>query len=220
MNLSLSQKDGITVLTVTGPMDVKNVQILKAGITKLFKDGKNRIALELKDAQALPPEVITEVQNLDKFAKELAGSIVVICASTELKKTIETVSESAPPPIAVFATMEPALKALLKSGSDGVSASAAADPVALSAEIAAKDKEIEALKNQVSVLDPKEITALRAESEDLKTKLREMEEHVKKLMLERRVPPDAEAYNAKIEALNDTIAELTEKIAAAAPKKG
>ena len=218
MNLNLAQKDGVNILTVTGGVDLRNIQILKAGITKLFKDGKNRIILELKGSGKLESEVIREIAVLDLFAKELAGSIAFVVDDAELRQTL--IGFAKPPVMSIFADMPKALEYFAK----GAAAAAAPeveelDPEAMKGALAAREKEIEALRNQVKILDPKEITKLRAENVELQTKLRELEEQVKHLLLERRIPPEADAYKAKIDSMKAAIEELTAKVAAAAPKK-
>ncbi len=217
MNLNLTQKDGVNVLTVTGGVDLRNIQILKAGITKLYKDGKNKIILELKGSGKLESEVIREIAVLDLFAKELAGSIAIVVDDAELKQGL--ISFAKPPVMSIFSEMPKAMEYFAKGAAAAAPEPEELDPEAMKGALAAKEKEIEALRNQVKVLDPKETTKLRAENVELQTKLRELEEQLKNLLLERRVPPEADAYKAKIDSMKSTIEELTAKVAAAAPKK-
>jgi hypothetical protein len=216
VNLSLAQKDGLNILTVTGPMDIRNLQILKAGITKLFKDGKNRIILEIKSEGKLESDVIRELAVLDLFAKELAGSIAVVCGDAELKQSL--MSFAKPPVMSIFSEIAQAVEYFAKGAATAVEPEEI-DPEALKGALAAKDRELEALRNQVKVLDPAEITKLRADNVELQTKIREFEEQVKNLLLERRIPPDADAYKHKIDSMKSVIEELTAKMAAPAPKK-
>ena len=53
MKLELSAQDGVSILTVTGPIDQHKFKVLKAGIVKLFKDGKNKIVLNFNNVEKM-----------------------------------------------------------------------------------------------------------------------------------------------------------------------
>ena len=54
------------------------IAVLKAGLTKLLQNGKNRIIVHLFDCESLSSDVIRELAILDVFARELSGKIVLV----------------------------------------------------------------------------------------------------------------------------------------------
>ncbi len=58
MKLTLADQEGVTVLTGTGEITEHDIQVLRAGLTKLFKSGKNRVVVDIPEADKLPPEIL------------------------------------------------------------------------------------------------------------------------------------------------------------------
>jgi anti-anti-sigma regulatory factor len=215
MKLQLAAKNGVTILSVTGSLDTKSFTILKAGIAKLFRDGKNKIILNLSSSEKLDNDVIRDLAILDINAKELSGSIALSGVGPELKQGIANFSK--PPVIAIFANDEQALEYFQKLSLDAEEPEE--DAGLLKKQLAAKEKEVEALKAQVKLLDPAQLQAARAKETELAAKNKELENQMRTLLLERRLPPDVEAVEAKISVLEGTIKDLTKKMQVQAPAK-
>lgn len=213
MKVALSLQDGVNVLRVDGPVDIRNLSVLKAGITKLFRDGKNQILLQLEGTGKIESDVIRELAVLDLFARELSGRLAVLCVDEELKKSIASFAK--PPVVSIFSDLPSALAHFKDAAS---AAEEDEDPKELKSKLAARDKEIEALKGQIKLLDPGEVQKLRAVNVELQGHIKELEEKIARMLKERRVPADADAYMAKLAEFEAAIKDLTGKIPVAAKK--
>jgi anti-anti-sigma regulatory factor len=206
MKVSLRHEDSIAILEVTGEVDQHNFQVLKAGLTKLLRDGKNRIILSLSDANELESDVLRELAILDVFARELSGKIVLSAENEELREGVKIFAK--PPVIPILSSVALALDYFKKSEPQ---AEEEADPDALKAALQVKDREIDALKARLAQLDPKETNELRALNASLKSKVSQLEGQVEDLMKEKRVPVDAEGFLEKITALEDSLKRMQGK---------
>lgn len=126
MKLSLKSQNGIEVLTGGGEISAHDLQILRAGIMKLFQSGKNKIVLEIPEAEKLPPEILREVSKLDLMARELSGRLVLAGVNTVLREQITRFAQ--PPVIQCFDSKEDAIKHLHQSPSQSQPAPVTAAP--------------------------------------------------------------------------------------------
>lgn len=217
MKLSLAAKNGVNILNVAGAVDIKNFQILKAGITKLLKDGKNKILLNFQGAEKIEADVIREVAILDILARELSGRIAISCDNPELKQ--EIVNFSKPPVIPIFATDDLAVEFFNKAEANKEQPEVTADEInAIKATLEKKEKEILALQEHIKTLDPAEMQKLRVEKQELVTMNNDLEQRLKDMVITRRSPPDEASYMEKIAQLEQAVKDLTSKAQAAAPK--
>jgi anti-anti-sigma regulatory factor len=209
MKLGLELKEGISILSVTGPVDLHSFAIVKAGITKIFRDGKNRIALNLSGAESLDTEVIREIAILDILARELAGRIALVVASSEIKQNI--VSFSRPPVVPIFDSIAQALDFFRKAGKEDIE-----EPVENTKELnrilKLKEQEIEALQAQLKQNDRSELQTARAEAAQASAQYKQLLLQVKELILERRKPLEESAALDKALALEGEVKELTERV--------
>lgn len=206
MKLSLRQEDSVAILEVSGEVDTHNFQVLKAGLTKILRDGKNRIVLSLSDANELESDVLRELAILDVFARELSGKIVLAAESEELREGVKIFAK--PPVIPILSSVALALDYFKKSEPKEEEE---ADPEALKVAVEAKDREIEALKARLAQLDPKVTNELRALNAALKSKVNLLEAQVEELMKEKRTPVDAEGFLEKITALEESLKRMQGK---------
>lgn len=206
MKISLRQEDSIAILEASGDVDAHGFQVLKAGLTKLLRDGKNRIVLSLKDASELESDVLRELAILDVFARELSGKIVLAAESQELREGVKIFAK--PPVIPILSSVAIALDYFKKSEPKEEEE---ADPEALKVAVEAKDREIDALKARLAQLDPKETNELRALNAALKSKVSLLEAQVEDLMREKRTPVDAEGFLEKITALEESLKRMQGK---------
>ncbi|MBS1962859.1 MAG: hypothetical protein JST04_11625 [Bdellovibrionales bacterium] len=101
MKLKLEALRDISILVAEGPITPENFAVLRAGIKKLFKDGKNKIILELPDSGTIAPPLLRELATLNLLASELAGSIVLAQIAPLTRAKIEAFSK--PPAVRCFA---------------------------------------------------------------------------------------------------------------------
>jgi anti-anti-sigma regulatory factor len=107
MKLTLVRNQGIEVLTSTGEISTRDLQVLKAGITQLLKSGKNRIVIDLPEASRIPGEILGEIAQLDLLARQLSGRIVLSGVSAQVREQIARFAQ--PPVLECFATVADAL---------------------------------------------------------------------------------------------------------------
>lgn len=152
MKLSLSSRKGVEVLGVSGSIADHGVKVLRAGLTKILKTGKNRIVLELPGGQDLSSEAIRDVAAFDVLARELSGRIVLAGVSSELKTKIEAFAK--PPVILCFETTDGAVEFLAAPPRPEIAEAAGAESPkqeedSLKKRVAALERENKALKEQV-----------------------------------------------------------------------
>jgi len=203
MDLKLRQLEQYAVLEISGDISAHNLQVLKAGIKKLFHSGKNKIILSLIDATSVEGEVIRELAMLDILARELSGKIVLVSDNDELKDQVK--SFAAPPVIPIFSTIEQAVDYLSKLSDDPEDEESVDE---LKRQLEVKNKEIKALEARVSMLDPREIKMLKEINADMKAKLKTLEKQVDDLQKRKVNPPDEAGLLEKITALEKSIKQM------------
>src|SRR3989338_935806 len=96
MNLNLEQKGGTHVLKISGDIDLKGTAILRAGVAKLMKSGKDKIILDMSSVGGLHESFVKEITELAKLASELGGKIVIAGAPAGVVSTIKGADNSPP----------------------------------------------------------------------------------------------------------------------------
>jgi anti-anti-sigma regulatory factor len=213
MKLALRQVDGVSILDVSGPVDLASFQVLKAGISKLMRDGKNRIVLQITDADQIPSEVMRELAIVDLFARELSGKIILASANEKLKENVRAFAK--PPVIPILSTVELCLEYFknLTDEEEGGESSAEQKKA-----LDAKEKEITALNARLKQLDPAEIQKVRSEKAELQMKVTLLESQVAEFIKHQRDPGDVAGFLEKITFLEDNVKKLG-AASGEAPKK-
>lgn len=124
MQLKLEAVRDINVLVASGPIEPANFAVLKAGLKKLFKEGKNKIILELPDSSTLSTEILRELAVMNLLASELAGQILLAGISPLTRAKIESFSK--PPVVRCFASRADAVEFFHPKPSEEKPAAAAA----------------------------------------------------------------------------------------------
>jgi anti-anti-sigma regulatory factor len=218
MKISMRQEESCSILDITGNITQHNFAVLKAGLTKLFANGKNRIVLHIQDADHLSTEVIRELAILDVFARELSGKLVLASDSNDLKTKVTAFAK--PPVVAILPSVAKAAEYLRDldqlEGDEGGESFAE-----LQKELEEKTRLVAALEAQLKQADAATSQKLRTENASLKDKVALLESQVGELAGKKREPVDAEGFLEKFAALEETVKKLgNEKMAAAgAPKK-
>lgn len=206
MKIALRNQDGLAILDVSGEIDEHSLKVLKAGLSKLLRDGRNRIVLNLLDAKEIQGEVLREIAILDVFARELSGKIVLASNDAQLKESVRTFSK--PPVIPILETVEHALEFFQKQSSEEADSE---DPAELHRMLEAKDKQIAALESRLKLQDPQEARQLRAEKAELSAQVKTLMEQVEALTKEKFQPIDAEGFLEKIATLEAAVQDLSGK---------
>lgn len=215
VKLQFSSRDEVSLLVVTGPVTVHDTAILKAGITKIFAGGKRKIVLSLGLCEIAGEDVLKELSSLEAMASSQGAAVAFGGIGPDLKRVVEKVS--------------PGMAALCFTSDDEAITSvqgtqlldgAAAEMAALRKELEAKTRELADLKAKFAAGDSEETLKTRIQVADLVAKNRYLEEQLRMLTLERRIPPDAEAVKEKIAGLEAAIEALKPKAPAKAPAGG
>lgn len=215
MKLALRQEENCSVLEIQGSIDAQNFAVLKAGLTKLFQNGKNRIVLHIVSPNDISTDVIRELAILDVFARELSGKLVLASENEDLKAKVSSFAK--PPIVAILPSVAKAVE-YLREASAGEESGEASEEVL--AQLEAKNKQIAALEAQVKQADPAAVNALRAENAELKDKVKLLETQIADILSKRKKPEVVEGFFEKIEALEESLRKISgEKAAAAGAKK-
>lgn len=212
MNLNLEQKNGAHILKVSGDIDSKGTEILRAGITKLMKSGKDKIILDLSKVGGIDEKLLAEIALLNHLATELNGKVIVAGAPKKFEDTVK--KHGNPPPFLVLGSVEEATKLLKQSGQIAEELSPELQQL-----IRAKDLRIQALEGQIALSNPDEMRKLRRENEEIREANRKLEGQLNDFMLERRNPPDAEAALEKIMMLEHNLLEMSNSLKAGSNAK-
>lgn len=210
MKVSLRQEEGCSVLDVDGNIDDHNFAVLKAGLTKLLQNGKNRIILNIQGANEVPGDVIRELAILDVFARELSGKIVIASENPDIKSKINTFAK--PAVVSLVPSVGAAVKLL--NGAEPVQEEEGAENLAeVVAQLEARNKQVVALEAQLKLADTSELQKIRAENAVLKDKLMLLEKQMGELAIKRTDPADEQGFEEKIAALEESLKRLsTEKV--------
>lgn len=205
MKVSLRQEGHISVLDIEGEIDIHNFSVLKAGLTKLLGNGKNRIVLHIAKGDNLATEVIRELAILDVYARELSGKLVIASDDTALQQKVTSFAK--PPVVAILPSVAKAVAYLQDLDAlEGDEAGESSEE--LQARVEAQTLEIAALKAQVGLASGGETQKLRVENAALQDKVKLLEQQVGELAGKRTQPPVAEAFMEKIAALEATVKRL------------
>lgn len=206
MKLALRREDSFAVLEITGGVDEHNLEVIKAGLSKLLQNGQNRIVLFFPEADAsgIESAVMRELAILDVFARELAGQIVIASPSPELKESVTRFAK--PPVIPIVADLELAREFFQRLNAPAEEARTEAETLQKQLEV--KSGEVRALEARLKQLDPAQLDSLRAENATLRAKLGDLEIQVERLTLEKRKPVDTAGLLEKIDTLEQSLTQL------------
>jgi hypothetical protein len=217
VKIALSNERGVEILSVTGPVVDHEAKILRAGITKILKIGKNKIIVELGGTPAanqdFSSDALREMAAFDVLARELSGRLVLGGVSPALRVKIEAFAK--PPVVLCFATRKEAIDFLT------------APPTPAKAETAPPAAAATSLIGAPA--ESGELASLHDEQNAMKTRLLQLETENKTLQeqvvlatIARRAPANEDTYQEKIGHLEAKIEKLLKEAAdaaAAAPKK-
>ncbi len=200
MKLALRSERGVEILIGSESISSNDVRVLKAGISKIFRAGKNRIVLDLPESDSIPFDVLRELTELDLLARELSGRLVLSGLKSTARAQVSSFAN--PPPIECFASVEEAIQHFIKPGpgkaAGGVEPAGAAPTTSVTPES----------KQQHRSAELGELGTLRREVAQLKDENEVLRKHLQFLLIERRRPKDEDSYRRTIENLQEQIEAL------------
>jgi len=198
MKLALREEDGCSILSVQGEIDEHNFGVLKAGLSKLFKSGKNRIVLHLEDAGNLPDPLLQELAILDVFARELSGKLLIASEHLDLQTRASALQR--PPLYAIQPTVEAALT-LFKEGD-------ANEAMDFALRLQQSEARAASLEAQLKLKDGSDSQALREENAELRERVKLLEAQLGEFAAQRPQPSFTEGFLEKCEALEEAVRKL------------
>lgn len=229
MKLKLEAVRDISILVAEGPITPENFAVLRAGIKKLFKDGKNKIILELPDSGSLAAPILRELAVLNLLASELAGSIALAKIEPLTRAKIEAFSK--PPVVRSFADRQAAVE-FFHPKSEEIPSKAAPTPAPnVAAPAPQKNVPLDVpgdaaaavpgeMKSEIRAREMGDLGAVRKKLSDLEAENAELKARLAEMIVTRRDPPDLDSWKEKVANLEKQLAD-TIKLAqdAAATKK-
>ncbi len=216
MKLKLEVVRDISVLIASGPIAPDNFAILKAGIKKLFKDGKNKIILELPDSAGFTPEILREFAILNLMASELAGSIVLAQIAPLTRAKIEAFSK--PPVVRCFSERAKAVEFFYPK-SEEIPPSPAATPASPATSASAPEFSTPTAapaapspsndggqyKQDIRAKEVGDLGTVRKELSELQKENHELKLRLAEMVITRRDPPDLDAWKEKVARLESDL---------------
>lgn len=232
MKIALKSEQGVAVLAVSGPVSAENFKVLKAGVTKLLKDGKNKVVLELHEWNDFTTEIIRDLVQLNLLAQELSGKIVLsqVDATTKTKittfatpqvlelyeRTSDAVVSFIPPkkeeiptipPLAATPTPVAPTKQPTATPAPTPAPATTTAPAAGTAPSGDAKAEIDQLKAELKKLETTGLSELRKENDRLKAENAKIHEEFKKMFIDRKIPANEKAFLERITSLESQLKE-------------
>ena len=224
MKLKLEPFKDISILNISGELTADSIAIIKAGIKKLFKDGKNKIILEILDSDKVSPDVLREIALLNILASELSGQIVLANIDSATQAKIESFSK--PPYVKSYKNRNDALQFFHPPEKDVPAATAQpaqqATPSIAAAAVATPPKEDEAqkkFKSDIRKAELGDVGQLRKKLSDLEKENKELKQQLINLVIQRRDPPDLTSWQTKVATLEKQLEEAVTQLNAQQQQK-
>lgn len=213
MKLALEKFKDIHILKASGSITPENFAILRAGIRKQFQDGKNKIILEIPDAQSFPSDILRDLAQMNLIASELSGQIVLAAIDISTRTKIEAFAK--PPVVLCFETRERAIEFFYPPETQ-----ADAPVAAHGATTAVPEKTADQFKEEIKAQEINTLGVLRKTISDLEAQNKELIIQLAHLVRQRRDPPDLASWQEKVVLLEKTLEETMVQVNAKdAPKK-
>lgn len=221
MKLKLSEDQGIHTLHTSGDLSEKDLKILHAGLIKLFKDGKNKVILQLSEIQTIPSEFPKNLSELNLIAEELSGQIVVVVADPKIRSQLENFST--PNRLRSFEQTSAAIQYFSKSekSKEEIDSQPLASaklppekyhPPEFTEAMEKKNEEIEKLRKLLEEKEKGELGAVKKENSQLKELVNNAESRLELLLKSRREAIDHAVYQKQIMVLQERIESLTQEL--------
>lgn len=226
MKLTLTQQDGVAVLTAAGDVSTHDIDVLRAGLTKLMSSGKNQVLLELTDTEKIPPDMIREISKFDLLARELSGRVMLVGLEALRTRVIQFAQ---PPVIECFTDKAIAIQQIKAKPSQKTKASEPPAPSPAPAPTASpaassstphssRPEDVAKLKSEIRQRELTDATSLRKRISDLENENKLLMERLHKAMVAHQTPSTAVAQQAQVQALQAQLEGLLAQFRGDAPK--
>lgn len=213
LKLKLTEEGGIHILQLNGELDSQAYDVLKAGVIKLFRDGKNKMILDFKEAVVPDSAIFKDLGNLNSIARELAGEIILIHLSQGDKIKVESLAK--PALIQCYETKEAALQILKKVKADKEESDKLRKPLA-----AGVIPPVGVPAAAPSAGSPEELRKLKKELASVKAHALAIKEGFEHLIASRRIPDSIAVLEEKMRSFEEGNLELLNKIRQLENEKG
>lgn len=208
MKIHLTEKSGIHILSIQGDLDSKQFAVVKAGISKLLRDGKNRMVLDLSQIGKLDTEAVQGLVALNVVARELSGDILLSGLEAPLRQVVENLGK--PSLLTCYPSLDAALDVFqrLSPEKEEIEADEEVSSGDIAVDFQKKNEEIKKLRAELKQKEEGELGRLREEVARLGTEKKIWEERIHAWIAEKRQPPTEQAALDKVRILEDKVIEL------------
>ncbi len=212
MKLKLIEEKGAHVLDIEGEVDLRGFKILKAGIAKLLKDGKNKMILDFSRTPKIDPGCLRELAELNLIARELSGEILLASLSPMMRMNIENLGK--PSALTCFPSRAAALTILTRMGQEPEDEEEDEDTKGMGVEelLAKKKDEVKGLKDQLKQRETGELSKLREQLVTYQTNIKTLEQKVLASLKERRQSDDLAIATERSMMLEKRCVELSQAL--------
>lgn len=192
MKAGLSEEQGISILALSEDVTPVNAPVLRSGLTKLLKSGKNKIILDLTKTGKIAGSVLEEIIHIDFIAKQLNGSVILVGRGDLIQEIIKKL----PGKITVkyFSTIDAAFDAFGGKHRSMVNFT----NEELENHLTALKAENTALKERAAKQSADEIKRYRIENAQIGRQIKFAYAHVKDLLRHQTAAGGGEAIQARI----------------------
>lgn len=219
MKLLLEKHKDLNILVASGPINAENFQILRAGVRKLFSEGKNKIILDLPDSNTFTTEILREFAVMNLIAAELSGQLVLSSIEPLTRAKIDSFSK--PPAVRCFRSREEAIRYFYPLEGKEVPEAPVAEsaPAPSPVDPAKAEEQKKQYKADIRSKELGDVGALRKRISELEAQNEELMLQLTHLVFARRDPPDQPAWKEKVELLEKQLADALDAANAAAAGK-
>lgn len=205
MKIKLARELGAEILALEGPVSTAELDVLRAGITKLLRDGRNRVVVELSPDQDISAEAIRELARLDLLARELSGGILISGLTPRVLQKVASFMN--PQSLRAYPTRAEALQVFAPrpKGGDVTAAAPVATPAVATP---VSDDAREKARQDVIARERGEVGALRRRIAELETEAEALRAQLLTKLELRKTPPHETAYQERIRTLEARIDEF------------
>jgi hypothetical protein len=208
MKLRLDQIKDISILEASEDISVHEISILKAGIGKLLKSGKNKIILNLTNAKKLSTEMMEVILHFQSIAFELKGELILVGQGDLVHEVIQKKGKGNY--LKFFTSKEAAV-----SSFDGdLKGTAATKDPALEMSLADVKKLVEKAQAENQKLKSSnsgkgsELKKVLSENALFKRKIRKLEKELEVIKKDHKTPANLDFIDAKIKTVETALFDL------------
>ena len=208
MKLRLDQIKDISILEASEDISSHEINVLKAGIGKLLKSGKNKIILNLTNAKKLSSETMEVILHFQSVASELKGELILVGQGDLVQEVIQKKGKGNY--LKFFTSKEAAIASF---DGDLKGTNSAKDP-ALDLTLAEVKKMVENAQAENQKLKSSnsskggELKKVLSENAFFKRNIRKLEKELEIIKKDHRVPANLDFIESKIKTVETALFDL------------